>query len=64
VLAGADEAELDAVPSDGGWTARMVIHHRADSKSNSYLWVRKLLAEDEPHPMPGNDRLRQAQSRV
>jgi hypothetical protein len=26
----------------------MVIHHLADSESNSYLRVRKLLAEDEP----------------
>lgn len=47
-LAGADDADLDAVPPDGGWTARMVIHHLADSESNSYLRVRKLLAEDEP----------------
>lgn len=45
-LVGADGADLDAVPSDGGWTARMVIHHLADSESNSYLRVRKLLAED------------------
>ena len=45
-LAGADEAELDAVPPDGGWTARMVVHHLADSESNSYLRVRILLADD------------------
>jgi hypothetical protein len=47
-LTGADDVELDAVPDDGGWTARMVVHHLADSESNSYLRVRKLLAEDEP----------------
>ncbi len=47
-LAGAGDAELDAVPEDGGWTARMVVHHLADSESNAYLRVRKLLAEDEP----------------
>ena len=46
-LEDADQAELDAVPSDGGWTARMVIHHLADSESNSYLRVRTLLAEDD-----------------
>jgi len=46
-LADAGDADLDAVPSDGGWTARMVIHHLADSESNAYLRVRKLLAEDE-----------------
>jgi hypothetical protein len=46
-LAGADDPELDAVPPDGGWTARMVIHHLADSESNSYVRVRTLLAEDD-----------------
>ena len=47
-LAGADEAELDAVPADGEWSARMVVHHLADSESNAYVRVRTLLAEDEP----------------
>jgi hypothetical protein len=47
-LAGAGDADLDAMPPDGGWTARMVIHHLADSESNSYVRVRTLLAEDEP----------------
>jgi hypothetical protein len=59
-LAGADGADLDAVPSDGGWTARMVIHHLADSESNSYLRVRKLLAEDDPM-IQGYDQERFAQ---
>ena len=47
-LEGAGEADLDAVPADGGWSARMVVHHLADSESNSYIRVRTLLAEDEP----------------
>ena len=47
-LAGAGDAELDAVPQDGGWSPRMVVHHLADSESNSYLRLRKLLAEDRP----------------
>ena len=46
-LAGADKAELDAVPPDRGWTARMVVHHLADSESNSYVRVRTRLAEDD-----------------
>ena len=46
-LAGASDPDLDRVPSDGGWTARMVVHHLADSETNAYLRVRKLLAEDE-----------------
>jgi DinB family protein len=36
------------VPKDGGWSPRMVVHHLADSESNSYPRVRKLLAEDDP----------------
>ena len=47
-LAGAEEAELDAVPADGEWSARMIVHHLADSESNSYVRVRTLLAEDDP----------------
>jgi hypothetical protein len=46
-LAGASEAELDVVPVDGEWSARMVVHHLADSEANSYVRVRTLLAEDE-----------------
>jgi len=35
------------VPKDGGWSPRMVVHHLADSESNSTRG-RKLLAEDDP----------------
>lgn len=45
-LDGSSEEELDRVP-DGGWSARMVVHHLADSETNSYLRLRKLLAEDD-----------------
>jgi hypothetical protein len=47
-LEGVDAAELDSVGADGGWTPRMVVHHLADSETNSYVRVRKLLAEDAP----------------
>lgn len=47
-LEGASEAELDAVPAEGEWSARMIVHHLADSESNSYVRVRTLLAEDGP----------------
>jgi DinB superfamily len=47
-LEDAGETELDAVPAEGEWSARMVVHHLADSESNSYIRVRTLLAEDEP----------------
>src|SRR5262245_59410367 len=47
-LDGATEAELDARPSRGGWTAREVVHHLADSETMSTIRLRRLLAEDEP----------------
>jgi hypothetical protein len=31
-LAGAGDAELDAVPQDGGWSPGMVVQHLADSE--------------------------------
>lgn len=43
-LAGARDEDLDRTPP-GGWSARMVVHHLADSETNSYLRLRKLLAE-------------------
>jgi len=38
------EAELDS-SSSGGWTARQVIHHVADSEAQSYARLRRLIAE-------------------
>ncbi len=40
--------ELDHAPADGGWSAREVIHHLADSEMTSAVRLRKLLAEDAP----------------
>jgi hypothetical protein len=45
------DAELDAPPADepnGGWTARQVVHHLADSEMTSAIRLRRLLAEDHP----------------
>jgi hypothetical protein len=39
---------LDDKPDDGGWTARQVVHHVADSELTSALRLRRLLAEDDP----------------
>ena len=47
-LAGIDEADLDRPPAPGGWTARQVVHHLADSESMAYIRLRRLIAEDEP----------------
>jgi hypothetical protein len=48
VAAGLGDEELDHVPADGGWSARAVIHHLADSEMTSAIRLRKLLAEDSP----------------
>jgi hypothetical protein len=42
------EAELDARPTDGGWSAREVVHHLADSEMTSAIRLRRLLVEDRP----------------
>lgn len=47
-LAGADPDELDTTPADGGWSARQVVHHLADSETMATIRLRRLLAEDDP----------------
>jgi hypothetical protein len=51
-LHGIDDAGLDARPHPEGWSARVVVHHLADSEMTSALRLRKLLAEDSPHIEP------------
>ena len=46
-LTGATDAELDARPGPGQWTAREIVHHLADSEMTSAIRLRKLLAEDQ-----------------
>lgn len=48
VVAGLSDEELDHVPAEGGWSARAVIHHLADSEMMSAARLRLLLAEDGP----------------
>ena len=43
----ADE-ELDRPGPDGGWSARQVAHHLADSEATAFVRLRRLIAEDEP----------------
>jgi hypothetical protein len=47
-LAGATEAELDAHPAPGKWSAREIVHHLADSEMTSAIRIRLLLALDRP----------------
>jgi len=45
-LEGITDAELDARPGPGTWTAREIVHHLADSEMTSAIRLRRLLAED------------------
>ncbi len=45
---GLSDWELDRRPADGSWTARMVVHHLADSETMSAIRLRRLVAEDNP----------------
>ena len=47
-LDGVTADEIDRRPAEDAWTAREVAHHLADSETNSYIRLRKLLAEDSP----------------
>lgn len=40
--------QLDTPYRDGGWTARQVIHHLADSHLNAYIRTKWTLTEDTP----------------
>lgn len=47
-LAGATDAELDAVPGEGKWSARQIVHHLADSEMTSAIRLRLLIASPNP----------------
>jgi hypothetical protein len=51
-LQGASDAELDARPAPGKWSAREIVHHLADSEMTSAIRLRRLLAEDNPAITP------------
>jgi hypothetical protein len=40
--------ELDRPGPNGGWSARQVVHHLADSEATAYVRLRRLIAEDQP----------------
>ena len=47
-LAGATDAELDAHPSPGEWSAREIVHHLADSEMTAAIRLRLLIATERP----------------
>ncbi len=51
-LAGATEAQLLQPYRDGGWNARQVVHHLADSHMNSFIRCRLIVTEDNPPLKP------------
>lgn len=45
-------AQLDKTYREGGWTARQVVHHIADSHMNAFIRFRLALTEDKPTIKP------------
>lgn len=47
-----NDDQLDTPYRPGGWTARQVVHHLADSHMNSIIRIKWALTEDEPMIKP------------
>jgi hypothetical protein len=47
-LAALPEGGLDRPYREGGWTARQVVHHLADSHMNAFIRVKLALTEESP----------------
>ncbi|RUS47983.1 YfiT family bacillithiol transferase [Cohnella sp. AR92] len=51
-VAGLTEEQLDTPYREGGWTLRQVVHHVADSHSNSFTRFKLALTEENPTIKP------------
>jgi uncharacterized damage-inducible protein DinB len=51
-VAGLSDSQLDTPYRDGGWTARQVVHHIADSHMNAYIRCKLAVTEDHPRIKP------------
>lgn len=51
------DKQFDTVYREGGWTARQVIHHLADSHMNAYIRFKWTLTEDTPTIKAYNEKL-------
>ena len=49
---GLNDSQLDTPYREGGWTIRQVVHHFADSHSNSVIRFKNALTEDWPTIKP------------
>jgi uncharacterized damage-inducible protein DinB len=47
-VAGLNDTQLDTPYREGGWTARQVVHHIADSHAQAYIRCKTALTEDWP----------------
>ncbi len=47
-LAGIRDADFDRTQASGGWTARQIVHHLADSEAMAYIRLRRLVADEDP----------------
>jgi len=54
LASGMSAKQLDSPYRDGGWTARQVIHHLADSHMHAFIRFRLALTEDRPLIKPFN----------
>lgn len=60
-LAGIGEDALDHPAPDGGWTARQIAHHLADSEAMAYIRLRRLVADEDPVVIQAYDEPRWAE---
>ncbi|CAM3432263.1 MULTISPECIES: YfiT family bacillithiol transferase [Saccharibacillus] len=56
-IEGLSEAQLDTPYRPGGWTARQVVHHLADSHMNAYVRLKLALTEDKPTIKPYDENI-------
>lgn len=52
IVAGMSDAQLDTPYRPGGWTARQVVHHLADSHMNAFIRFKWALTESNPTIKP------------
>ncbi len=52
LITGATDAQLGRAYKPGGWNARQVVHHLADSHMNSFIRCRLIVTEDNPTLKP------------
>jgi len=57
VIKGFSELQWKTAYREGGWTARQVVHHMADSHMNAYVRIKWTLTEDSPMIKAYNEKL-------